>query len=97
MQHRTPDMKRRIILAANIREFVGQEFERKHKMPIHSREEIAEAIGVTIRQLERYITGTSEPTAITIFKFCEFMQYDVQRVFLTESEWFIWLEEHASQ
>jgi transcriptional regulator with XRE-family HTH domain len=91
MQHRTPDIERREILAANIKEFVAQEFERKYDMVIHSKEEIAKAIGVTTRQLERYMSGTSEPTAITIFKFCEFLEYDLQRIFLTEVEWSICL------
>lgn len=95
MQHRSADIERRKILAENIKQAVKQEHEVKYNWRVYSHKEIAEAIGVTIRQLERYMIGSSEPTAITIFKFCELMQRDVQSIFLTETEWQSWLHEHS--
>lgn len=87
MRYPSLDIERRKILASNISLLVRKKHNPKYDLPSHSREEIARAIGVSIRQLERYMIGSSSPSAITLFKLCQFLKADIRSIFLTREEW----------
>lgn len=78
-QHRSISETRRKILANNIRKFVTEDRSTKSDIAVY--------IGVSVRQLDRYMNGTSEPLATTLYLLAQATMVDVKRFFMTESEW----------
>jgi transcriptional regulator with XRE-family HTH domain len=84
-QHMNTDIPRRMILACNIKDFVIE----SKKTQV----EIAKAIGVTTRQLVRYMNGTSEPTAVTLYALAKFLDVSFQRFIMSKDEWWAFITE----
>lgn len=80
MNHMSNDMKRREILAANIKRY--------RKAQNISYKELARYVGVTEIEIVYYENCVREPTASVVFEIAEYLNVNLYRLFMDDCEWF---------